>query len=103
VRFLNVILAWLARVEQAMGITPIIYSRQNYLESLLGNGVDKLAGYRLWIAQYTAAREPRVPSVWNDWTFWQYSKKGSTKGISGDVDLDRFNGTLASLKGLGKA
>jgi len=39
---------------------------------------------------------PRVPgSNWggNGWKFWQYSNAGSVSGISGRVDLDRFNGT----------
>jgi hypothetical protein len=29
----------------------------------------------------------------NGWTFWQYTSDGSVAGISGRVDLDRYNGT----------
>ncbi len=32
------------------------------------------------------------------WVFWQVTYSGSIGGISGDVDLDAFNGTLAELK-----
>ncbi len=32
------------------------------------------------------------------WVFWQVTQSGSIGGISGDVDLDAFNGTLAELK-----
>jgi hypothetical protein len=31
------------------------------------------------------------------WDFWQYSSSGSVSGISGDVDLDVFNGTTTDL------
>jgi hypothetical protein len=40
-----------------------------------------------------------VPSPWTTWKFWQYADNGSVPGISGAVDLDRFNGTLAQLTG----
>ena len=32
------------------------------------------------------------------WTYWQASDTGAIEGISGDVDLDAYNGSLASLK-----
>jgi len=99
---LPMILNWLTRIEHALGIAPIIYSRKNYLETLLGNGLTELAGYALWIAHYTGAPQPGIPSAWNDWTFWQYTDKGSVTGISGDVDHNRFNGDLDNLRTLAK-
>ena len=27
------------------------------------------------------------------WTFWQYTSSGTVAGMSGSVDLDRYNGT----------
>ena len=27
------------------------------------------------------------------WTFWQYTSSGTVPGISGRVDLNRYNGT----------
>jgi len=47
-------------------------------------------------------------NVWgnsNSWTYWQVSSTGSVPGISGDVDLDAYNDTLADLiayQGVGK-
>jgi hypothetical protein len=43
---------------------------------------------------YTWAPQPGIPSSWNDWTFWQYTNKGSVDGIIGDVDHTRFKGNL---------
>jgi GH25 family lysozyme M1 (1,4-beta-N-acetylmuramidase) len=54
-------------------------------------------GYHvLWIAHWTTAGTPDLPAnAWggNGWTFWQYTSSGSVAGISGRVDLDRYNGT----------
>jgi lysozyme len=39
-------------------------------------------------------------NVWgssNAWTYWQVSSTGSISGISGNVDLDAYNGTLSEL------
>ncbi len=33
----------------------------------------------------------------NTWTYWQVSSTGAISGISGNVDLDAYNGTLADL------
>jgi lysozyme len=97
---LPMILNWLTAVEHSFGIRPIIYSRQNFLENLLGDKVAELSSYLLWIAEYTAAPTPRTPTAWSSWTLWQYSDQGNVAGITGNVDQDRFNGTLTDLKNL---
>jgi lysozyme len=99
---LPMLVNWLTRVEHATGMRPIIYSRQNYIETLLGDAAGELSTYPLWIAEYTDAARPSIPSNWGDWTFWQYSDRGSIRGIKGNVDLNTFNGDLARLKGLAK-
>jgi lysozyme len=33
----------------------------------------------------------------NTWTYWQVSSSGAISGISGNVDLDAYNGTLSEL------
>lgn len=99
---LPMILGWLAAVEHTLGVKPVIYSRQNFLESLLGDGVDELADHLLWIAHYTKAEKPRIPSAWDRWTFWQYREDGSVDGVQGNVDQNRFNGSIDDLAGLAK-
>ena len=44
---------------------------------------------------------PDTPTPWTSWQFWQYADNGSVPGISGAVDLDEFNGTLAQLQAIG--
>jgi GH25 family lysozyme M1 (1,4-beta-N-acetylmuramidase) len=50
----------------------------------------------LWIAHWTPATAPIVPGLnWGGrgWTFWQYTSDGVVPGITGRVDLNRYNGT----------
>ena len=54
------------------------------------NGYDVL-----WIAHWTTASSPSVPAEnWGgkSWTFWR-TRRTAPCGISGRVDLDRYNGT----------
>jgi GH25 family lysozyme M1 (1,4-beta-N-acetylmuramidase) len=88
---------WLDRVTARIGIRPMIYVSPAFWTKYLANTTSLAdAGYRtLWIAHW-GVTSPTVPaSNWggNGWTFWQYSNAGSVSGITGRVDLDRFNGT----------
>jgi lysozyme len=54
-------------------------------------------GYEvLWVAHWTTGASPIMPANnWGGkgWTFWQYTSDGSVPGITGRVDLNRYNGT----------
>jgi lysozyme len=84
---------WLTRLEQAVGRKPLIYTAA-MMSSVLGNN---FSSYPLWVANYTT-QCPLMPSDWTSWKFWQKSSTGSVGGISGNVDLDVFNGTLSDLR-----
>jgi len=94
---------WLTEVRAKLGVKATIYTTASFWKTNMGDTTWFAAnGYRLWIAHWTTATQPTLPaSNWGGkgWTFWQYDNHGSVSGISGDVDLDRFNGTgLAPLK-----
>ena len=69
----------------------------------------------LWIANYLdhEIRDndlPLQPKGWQDWTFWQYSEKGSLDGVLNKegtartaVDLNFYRGTLEELYALAGA
>jgi GH25 family lysozyme M1 (1,4-beta-N-acetylmuramidase) len=88
---------WLSHVTAATGVRPIIYTTPKFWSTHMAD-TDWFArnGYSvLWIAHWARAAQPAVPAAgWggNGWTFWQHSSTGSVPGISGPVDLDRFNG-----------
>jgi lysozyme len=83
---------WLDRVQQKTGRTPIIYTAA-FMSGNVGNG---FSAYPLWVANYGVTC-PTMPANWAHWKFWQSSSTGSVAGITGNVDVDEFNGTLADL------
>jgi lysozyme len=87
---------WLQAVESWAGCRPILYTSPGFWDSL---GTSSFGAYPLWVAEYGVSA-PKIPSGWESWTFWQYSQGGSISGISGNVDLDYFSGTLEDLRTL---
>lgn len=88
---------WLERVSAQLGVKPMIYTSPNFWTTAMGDTrwfADN--GYTvLWVAHW-GVKAPSVPaSNWGgrSWTFWQYTNCGSVPGISGCVDLDRYNGS----------
>ena len=88
---------WLQRVTDVTGVRPMIYTSPNFWATSMGDTRQFAdAGYKiLWVAHWTSASQPSVPAQsWggNGWTFWQYTSSGVVPGITGNVDLDRYNG-----------
>jgi lysozyme len=89
---------YLGRIYERTGVRGMIYMSPAFWRNKMADThwfADN--GYHvLWIAHWTTAGTPDLPAnAWggNGWTFWQYTSSGSVAGISGRVDLDRFNGT----------
>ncbi len=94
--------AWMTTVKNATGITPILYTDGSIANSL---GSSMASFCNLWIADpdgsATVAPSATYCGVWfPNWSFKQYSWTGTIPGISGNVDVDSYNGTLTSLKQL---
>lgn len=88
---------FLGEVTAKIGIKPMIYTSPSFWKNNMGDShVLADAGYKtLWIAHWGVS-SPTVPANnWggHGWTFWQYTSDGTVSGITGRVDLDRFNGT----------
>ena len=87
---------WLTHVEQKTGRVPLIYSSPGFWSSI---GSPNFSHDVLWVANWQV-NCPNTPGGWTAWSFWQYSDTGSVPGISGAVDLDRFDGDAAALMGI---
>ena len=85
-------LTFMQNVENATGTKPILYTSPAFLSNFGG-----LGAYPLWVANYGVSC-PDVPAAWKTYEFWQSTGTGSFPPITGDVDLDTFNGTLADLQ-----
>jgi lysozyme len=97
---INGVQKWLSAVEAALGRTPIIYTSASFWNAKL-NGTAQFASHPLWVAHYTFKPKPNIPTGFAQHAIWQFSEKGTVDGInSGQVDLDRFNGTLDDLRKL---
>jgi len=97
----NWVETWISTVKEETGVEPIIYVSSDSAENYLNKSIAK---YNLWIAHYTY--DPDIPprtGIWDSWDFWQWSNEskyaslGYVPGISGDVDLDVFNGGMPKL------
>jgi lysozyme len=97
----NIMRDWLDTVEAAIGRKPMIYSGAwywagSYLGTPTGFNDHPLA----WAA-YTGSTCPQIPDDFTALTIWQYlGGGGSTPGISGACDQDKFYGTEADLLAL---
>jgi lysozyme len=98
---------WLQLVEAGTGKKPIIYTGKYFWQDNVGS--TAFSDYLLWHAQYPNACQPpvdpppgcsscaNIAEQWSEVAVWQYSSSGSVPGISGNVDLNVFNGNLAEL------
>lgn len=82
---------WLAIVEKHYGVKPIIYSGANFYNHHLK---EHFPEYKIWIAKYSLFSE----KMNDDWHFWQFTDKGTVKGIETKVDLNIFKGNRYDLK-----
>jgi lysozyme len=70
-------------LEKEYGVKPMIYTSEHcYKQHFTGK---KYAKYHFFIAKYSGG----APSVRH--TLWQYTESGHVKGVSGDVDISKFN------------
>jgi lysozyme len=88
---------WLQHIKTKTGRLPAMYSSAR-VWTLLGNPTPSPLPY-LWDAQWTTSC-PTLPPAWGRLRFWQYADDGKVAGISDNVDLDVYNGTLSELRGL---
>lgn len=77
---------WLKMVEKRIGIKPILYVNQMFVNNYLVDQTDLKRDYRIWIARYSEYKpDLRL-------TYWQLCPDGRVTGIQGDVDINVFNG-----------
>jgi lysozyme len=77
---------WLNAVERRCGVKPILYVNQRFVNKYLPDAPDIKRNYKIWIARY-GEYKPDVKLV-----VWQLSPDGRVNGITGEVDINVFNG-----------
>lgn len=84
-RVLTTLYSFIRHLERNGHRVMLYTNKDGYEEYVAGRLVD----FPLWIASMTELDK----SI--DWQFWQYSHRGRVDGISGAVDLNVFNGSVA--------
>jgi lysozyme len=79
---------FLDAVEAHYGKRPVIYTSVDFFADRM---VDAFHDYHLWVR--SVAGHPSVKYGDRDWRIWQYTATGRTAGVSGDVDLNLFQGS----------
>ncbi|WDT91688.1 lysozyme [Streptomyces sp. SCSIO-PteL053] len=77
----------------------VIYTTASWWNTCTGSWTGMAAKSPLWIAHWGTA-SPTIPAGFPTWTIWQYTATGRVGGVSGDVDRNKFNGSLARLQAL---
>lgn len=88
---------WIDITEAALNRKVMIYTFTPFWRDTLGNST-RFSDHPLWVAHFTNAAQPRFPSAFPRFAFWQHSQSGTVPGVNGAVDLDRFNGSATELK-----
>lgn len=86
---------WIDYVEAKVGRKPMIYSGGYFWEDNVKS--TAFGDYPLWHPQYCTNCCPNIANPWKKWYFWQYSSTGKVGGITGNVDMNWWNGSLAAL------
>ncbi len=88
---------WINAVTAGTGKVPFIYSGAYFWDDNVRSA--DFASLPLDVAWY-GTNCPGVPNAWasRGWTFHQFTSSGRISGISGNVDVNLFNGTLAQLQ-----
>lgn len=82
VRFLFAnVRSWLSVVEKRLGVKPVLYVSNRFVNKYLVQAPDLLENYEVWIARYGEFR-PEINLV-----SWQLCQDGRVRGIHGPVDI----------------
>ena len=80
----------LAIMEYHTGKRPIIYTDPKFHREVLEG---EFTNYHFWLR--SVAVQPEDIYRERGWSFWQFTTTGKVPGVSGKVDRNSYNGTLA--------
>ncbi len=80
-------------IERHYGKKPIIYTSIDFFDD---NNLVTYRGYPYWLR--SVAGHPRQKYGSHPFTFWQYTGTGIVPGVTGDADINVFNGSDAAWR-----
>lgn len=93
---------FIIQYHAAFGHYPILYNYPSFwVDTLHDPAGEPFISCPLWEADYRNPNTgPEKIGGWPFASFWQYTSVGTLPGVSGVVDINRFNGTIEQLKTL---
>lgn len=92
--------SWCNYVYQQTGVLAVVYASQSFASEYFNSGVPSIPS-QFWEAAYNGQNlytgSPGSTTPYSTWTMWQVSSTGSVPGVTGDVDLDTYNGDMSGL------
>jgi GH25 family lysozyme M1 (1,4-beta-N-acetylmuramidase) len=77
-----------AEAQRLTGQLPVIYTTADWWNTCTGDSAA-FGADQLWVAAF-GDDSPPMPAGWSNWTFWQYTSRGSVPGVTGPVDVSYF-------------
>lgn len=77
----------------------VIYTTSSWWDTCTDSWSGMSTKAPLWVADWEAS-SPTIPTGFSTWAFWQYEATGRVDGISGEVGLNKFNGSASQLLAL---
>lgn len=75
------------------GFDTALYCSKGFVESFLPISHD-LENVKLWLAQHNNLPKPKLPTGWNKYWIWQFSRTALIKGIKTVCDVNRSENIL---------
>ena len=88
-------LTFLEVLEKTTGRKPILYTDYAFAQQYITE--SKFAEYDLWLAEYSGATQPRIPTVWKDKGYKIWQKSDAYSIYSETTDFDEYRGALINL------
>lgn len=96
--------AWVQQVADRAGFLPMIYCAPETIQRMQLYREPRLANCGLWLASWGVPTPPQAPAPWDLVAIHQtgVGGPGSVPGVTGECDLDVFNGAIGDLLKYGK-
>lgn len=96
----NWVKSWASTVYNATGVLSVIYASQSFASTYFDSTVPAIPS-QFWIANYNGQNlytgSPGSTTPYSTWTMWQVSSTGSIPGVTGNCDLDTYNGDINGM------
>lgn len=86
---------FLEHVEEQFGRKPILYTNYAFAQQFFKDST--LAEYNLWLAEYSNAKEPKIPDLWKNKGYFIWQKSANYHEQSTQTDFDEYQGELTAI------